>query len=65
MKYTIGLVNPKTFEERIVTVELSDAQVKAAHASPDWMMYVQDRARPKLPKNFMPICSAVKQVLQA
>jgi hypothetical protein len=63
MKYTIGLVNPKTSEERIVTVELSDAQVKAAHASPDWMMYVQHRAH--VPKGFMFLGCAVKPVLQA
>jgi hypothetical protein len=51
VRYTVGLINPVTNEQRIATVELSDDQVAAAHASPDWMSFVQRFVR--VPKGFL------------
>jgi hypothetical protein len=63
VRYTVGLVNPKTSEQQTVTVALSDDEVAAAKASPDWMDYVQRRA--PLPNGFLFLGCAVRPVFDS
>ncbi|WP_439409765.1 hypothetical protein ACNJX9_17825 [Bradyrhizobium sp. DASA03076] len=65
MKYELGVVNPNKSTQRTIVVELSDDQVAAAKASPDWMGEVQRLARPRMPKGFMFISCAVRAVANA
>ena len=53
MIYQIDVINPKTNEERTITVELSSEQNVAARIGLDWMQKVWSFA--SLPAGFMPI----------
>ena len=58
--FELRIVNPKTSEERSIVV-LADRA--AAEASPDWMAFVQNAARPEIPPGFMAIMGCVREVL--
>ena len=58
MIYHVDVVNPKTSEERTVTVELTPEQNVAARASLDWMREVQLQTR--MPEGFLPIGCRVR-----
>jgi hypothetical protein len=58
--YELQLVNPKTSEEKTITV-LADRN--AAEASPDWMAFVQAIAKPDIPAGFMCIMGRVREVV--
>jgi hypothetical protein len=60
MMYEVRLVNPKTNEERTVTVF---ADRTAAEGSPCLHTYVQTIARPDIPAGFMPISNGVRPVV--
>jgi ribosomal protein L1 len=53
--YLVEIVNPKTSDEQIVTVSVTELQLARAKRSPDWMAAIQDLARPLIPKGYMPI----------
>ena len=59
MIYHVEVVNPKTNEQRILTVELSTEQAAAVKSSACEMSFVQDIARPAIPDGFMPIGNRV------
>jgi hypothetical protein len=59
--YYVRLVNPKTSEERTITV-LADAE--AAEAAPCLHTYIQAIGRPEIPDGFMPIGCGVRRVMQ-
>ena len=58
MIYLVDVIDPKTSEERTITVKLSPEQNVAAHASPDWMREVQLQTR--MPEGFLPIGCRVR-----
>lgn len=60
MIYLVDVVNPRTNEERTITVSLTELERARAKRSPCWMSAVQDLARPSIPKNFMPIGNRVR-----
>jgi hypothetical protein len=62
MIYQVEIVNPKTNEQKKITVELSPEQADAAKASPCKMVFIQDLARPNMPDGFMPIGGRVNPV---
>ncbi|WLA53193.1 hypothetical protein [Bradyrhizobium diazoefficiens] len=53
--YLVEIVNPKTNEERQVTVSVTELQLARAKRSQDWMAAIQDLARPLIPAGYMPI----------
>jgi hypothetical protein len=58
MIYEVDVVNPKTNEERTLTVEVTAEQNTAARISTDWMREVQLLA--EIPDGFMPIGGRVR-----
>jgi hypothetical protein len=54
-EYLVEVVNPRTSEERHVTVFVTELQLRRAKRSSDWRQSIQDIARPVIPKGFMPI----------
>jgi hypothetical protein len=59
MIYELQLVNPKTGNEKTITVFADRA---AAEASPDWQAFVQNVARPEIPAGYMPTWTGVREV---
>jgi hypothetical protein len=59
--YHVRLVNPRTSEERTMTVLANSV---AAEAAPCFHTYVQEIARPDIPDGFIPIGSGVRPVAQ-
>jgi hypothetical protein len=57
MMYEVRLVNPRTSEEKTVTVF---ADRTAAEAAPCFQTFVQAAARPDIPAGFMPIGNGVR-----
>jgi hypothetical protein len=62
MNYEVGIVNPRTGEERKILAELSLEQVDAAKSSPCFQSFVQNVARADIPDGFMPMGNGVKAV---
>ena len=62
MMFSVALVNPKTNEQRTITVSLSPEQIAAAKSSPCEQTYVQGVARPDIPDGFMPLGNGVRRV---
>lgn len=60
MIYHVDIVNPKTNEERTMTVALTELERARAKRSPCWMSAVQNLARPTMPEEFMPIGNRVR-----
>jgi len=60
VNYEILLVNPRTNEERKLTVELSPEQAKVAKEVEWSAAYVQALARPDIPPGYMPIGNGVR-----
>jgi hypothetical protein len=59
MMYEVRLVNPRTSEEKTVTVF---ADRTAAQAAPCFQTFVQTIARPDIPSGFIPIGGGVRPV---
>jgi hypothetical protein len=59
--YHVRVVNPKTSEERTLTVLADQA---AAEASPCPQSFVQKIARSDIPAGFMPIGNGVRPVVK-
>jgi hypothetical protein len=55
MKFSIALVNPKTNEERTVTMTVPADQISRACKSSDPAFSVMTFAKPVFPRGFMPI----------
>jgi hypothetical protein len=53
--YLVEVVNPRTSEERQVTVSVTELQLARAKRSIDWREAIQDLARPLIPAGFMPM----------
>lgn len=60
MIYELDVVNPKTNEEKKITVELTPEQRAMATAIPIEQVYLQ--ARQNMPEGFMPIGGRVRSV---
>lgn len=60
MIYLVDVVNPRTNEERTITVSLTELERARAKRSPCWMSAVQALARPSMPDGFMPIGNRVR-----
>ncbi|MDH2400780.1 hypothetical protein QCM77_12625 [Bradyrhizobium sp. SSUT18] len=58
--YEIDLIDPKTNEERQITVSVTPQQRAQALCSSDWMRVIQDIARPLIPAGFLPIGNRVR-----
>jgi len=60
IKYQIDVVDPKSNEERQVTVSVTPLERARAKRSSDWMQAIQDLARPLIPAGFLPIGNRVR-----
>ncbi|MCK1671237.1 hypothetical protein [Bradyrhizobium sp. 150] len=58
--YEIDVVDPKTNEERQITVSVTPEERARAKCSSDWMRVIQDLARPLIPVGFLPIGNRVR-----
>ncbi|TFV75304.1 hypothetical protein E4K64_16510 [Bradyrhizobium frederickii] len=59
-EYQIDVVDPKSNEERQVTVSVTPLERARAKRSSDWMRAIQDLARPLIPAGFLPIGNRVR-----
>lgn len=62
IEYQVDVVDPKTNEERQVTVSVTPLQRARAKRSSDWMRAIQDLARPLIPAGFLPIGNRVRML---
>ncbi|MET4345509.1 hypothetical protein [Bradyrhizobium sp. RT9a] len=62
IEYQIDLVDPKTNEERQITVSVTPLQRTQAKCSSDWMRAIQELARPLIPAGFLPIGNRVRML---
>jgi hypothetical protein len=62
MNFEVGIVNPRTSEQRRLIVELSSEQAAAAKSAPCLQSYVQLVAHPQIPQGFLPIGNGVRPV---
>lgn len=60
--YQIDVVDPKSNEERQVTVSVTPLERARAKRSSDWMHAIQDLARPLIPAGFLPIGNRVRML---
>ncbi|MHC4043565.1 hypothetical protein [Bradyrhizobium sp. 23AC] len=61
-EYQIDVVDPKSNEERQVTVSVTPLERARAKRTPDWMRSIQDLARPLIPAGFLPIGNRVRML---
>jgi hypothetical protein len=57
--YNVAVINPRTAEERAISITLTDEQVTAAKSSKCEQTYIQGVAWADIPAGFMPIGNGV------